>query len=342
MSPRQKVRGRNAQLDRVLQIIQDLLRLDGCDLYELGERYGAAVKTIRRDLEAIQLAGLALEQEPAPDGKRLKWKLKGRDAALARAAEGLDASHYLALQVVMADAGAVARESGLYAALEDLLRRIEAAVGEKGRRRLQAVEGAFLPWDKHAYTGAAREAVWPLVEAIAGRRVCRVGYRAVSTGGARRTYEVLPLKVFVHDRALYVLCQFQGRGTIGTLNLHRLEQVEVTDRTAEPPAGFDAAAYAESAFGIYPGARPVTYVLRFRPEVAAYIKERSWHPSQALEDLSDGGVQLTFRCGESYEVTSWVAGWREWVTVQRPASLRRDLAALGERWKMKYGAAGSA
>jgi predicted DNA-binding transcriptional regulator YafY len=322
-------KGRNAQLDRVLKIIHDLTRLEGIDVYELAQRYGAAVKTIRRDLESIQVAGLPLDEEEAAEGKRKRWKLAGQRGGLARAVDGLDATHYLALKMLMADAGAVTRETGLYAALEDLLGKIEKAVGEKGRPRLEAVERAFLPWDKQVYVGAAKEQVWPLVDAIEGGRVCQVAYRAASTGGATRTHEVLPLKLFVHDRGAYLLCQFLRNGSFGTLNLHRLDKVELTERTAKPPADFDAARYAESAFGIYPGAKPVTYVLRFAPEVATYIRERVWHPSQTLKDLRGGGVELRFRCGESYEVTSWVAGWREWVEVVKPVALRGELRSLG-------------
>lgn len=331
-----RAKGRNAQLDRVLKIILDLVRLDGTDVYELSQRYGAAVKTIRRDLETIQGAGLPLDEEEAPEGKKKRWRLANPRASLAKAVDGLDATHYLALKLLMADAGAVARETGLYAALEDLLGKIEQAVGEKGRPRLEAVERAFLPWDKHVYAGAAKEQVWPLVDAIEQRRICRVSYRPISAGGDARSYEVLPLKLFVHDQAGYLLCRFEGKGPLGTLNLHRLEKVEVTERTADPPPGFDAAAFAESAFGIYPGAKPVDYVLRFAPEVAAYIKERIWHASQVIADLPGGGVELRFRCGESYEVTSWVASWREWVEVRRPQRLRSVLGGLGRHFAQVY------
>ena len=324
-------RGRNGQLERILRVMRDLMRMGGTDLHEQAERYGTNIKTIRRDLEAIQAAGMPVEPDEAPAGKKKRWKLDVREDRLGRVNATLDATHYLALKVVMADAGAVARESGLYATLEDLLSKIEGAVGEKGRERLEAVEAAFLPWEKHYYQGAAAERLWPLVEAIRACRVCRLTYRAATAGpgASPREHEVLPLRLFVHARAVYLLCRFEGRGTIGTLNLHRLEDLRVTSRTVAPPAGFDAAQWAETAFGIVPGGRLTTYVLRFAPEVAAYIKERVWHPSQRLRELPGGEVELIFRCGESWEIASWVAGWREWVHVRRPAKLAVALRDFG-------------
>lgn len=323
----------------MLEIIRDVSRLDGTNVYELAEKYGAAVRTIRRDLEALERLGLPLAREPDAGGKRVRYRLDARQDRLGGVAGLLDANHYLALRVAMSDAGALARESGLYATLEDLAQKIEKAVGPKGRAQLEAIERCFLSWDKHAYRRTPREHLWPLVKGIEGRRICRVTYRAVSSGGQERRYEVLPLRLFVHDRAVYLLCRFRSHGTVGTLNLHRLGAVEVTDQIGEPPPDFDADRWAESTFSLLPGDRPVTYVLRFAPEVAPYIRERVWHPTQRLHELRGGGVELRFRCGESFEVTSWVASWREWVEVRGPRTLRTELARLGRALASRYGCA---
>jgi predicted DNA-binding transcriptional regulator YafY len=324
-------KGRNAQLERVLKIIRDVSRLDGTDVYELAEKYGAAVRTIRRDLEALERLGLPLARDPDPDGKKVRYRLDARQDRLGGIASLLDANHYLALKVAMSDGGAVARETGLHGTLEDLAGKIEEAVGSKGRPQLEAIERCFLSWDKHAYRRAAREHLWPLVKAIEEGRICRVAYRAPSSGSRKRRYDVLPLRLFVHDRAVYLLCRFERHGAIGTLNLHRLDAVDVTDSRGKVPAGFDAEKWAEGAFNLFPGEKPTTYVLRFDPVIAPYIRERSWHPSQRLRELRGGGVELQFTCGESFEVTSWVASWREWVKVLKPPKLAREMWELG-RW----------
>ena len=329
-------KGRNAQLERVLKIIRDVSRLDGTDVYELAEKYGAAVRTIRRDLEALERLGLPLAREPDPDGKKVRYRLDARQDRLGGIASLLDVNHYLALKVAMSDGGAVARETGLHGTLEDLAKKIEDAVGTKGRAQLEAIERCFLSWDKHAYRHAAREHLWPLVKAVEDRRLCRVTYRAPSSGGKARRHDVLPLRLFVHDRAVYLLCRFAKHGGIGTLNLHRVEALEVTDRQGAVPAGFDPEKWAESTFSVLPGEKPTTYVLRFDPVVAPYIRERTWHPSQRLRELRGGGVELQFTCGESFEVTSWVASWREWVTVISPQSLRDELVALGREFLDRY------
>lgn len=65
-------KGRNEQLVRALRLILDLGGRDGCDLYELAERYETTTRTIRRDLEALESIGVPLRRELA-DGGRMRW-----------------------------------------------------------------------------------------------------------------------------------------------------------------------------------------------------------------------------------------------------------------------------
>src|SRR4051812_45565134 len=105
---------------RILSIIREMDRVDGVDLYELAERHGTNVRTIRRDFEAIEAVGLPLAEEQ--DGKRKKWRIAFRDK-LSKLSDLLDVSHYLALRVAM-DTG-VHKTSSLFASLEDLADKIE-------------------------------------------------------------------------------------------------------------------------------------------------------------------------------------------------------------------------
>jgi predicted DNA-binding transcriptional regulator YafY len=66
---------RNEQVVRILNILKELRREGGADLYELAERFGASVRTIRRDLDALDEAGVALVQRQRPDSQRRRWML---------------------------------------------------------------------------------------------------------------------------------------------------------------------------------------------------------------------------------------------------------------------------
>lgn len=324
---------RNAQLIRLLGLVRDLDRIGGIDLYELAERNGTTVRTIRRDFDALQAAGLPLKQERV--GKRMHWSIAYKDK-LQHLSGLLDAQHYLGLQVAMGQAGA-GRTTSILTALEDLSDKVEAAVGEKGKQQLDEIGSCFQSYEKFAYANTPPDVLWPLVQAISARRHCHVTYRAARPLAESKSYEILPLKLFPHQGAVYLWCAVVPYTDITTLNLQRLEQLKVLETHGEVPADFDPAKLEASAFGVYTSGKLRSYRLRFSPEVAVYIREKVWHPTQKLVAQPDGGVELTFRCGESPEVSSWVAGWREEVQVLGPAALRKELTKLGAWLTSTYG-----
>lgn len=327
---------RNHQVVRILDVLRALARLDGVDLYELAERHGHTPRNVRRDLEALESAGLPLVKER--DGKRMRWRVAFNDTLL-KVSELLDASHYLALKAAVSQVP-LHQGSSLFAALEDLHGRIEQAVGESGRAQLQRIERCFADRERFAYLQAPPDVLFALVDAVAEQRLCDLRYRPPT--GQRHDFRVLPLKIFSHDGAAYLLCQVQGRERLHTLHLHRIETLTVRDEHGTPPVDFDAATWSSSVFGVVTGGPPTRYRLRFDAEVAPYIRERSWHPSQALTDVDGGGVLLDFTCGETWEVATWAASWRAHVEVLEPASLRSEFAALGGWLRSTYGSPGPA
>lgn len=334
-----KPTGRNAQVVRILNVLRDLDQLGGMDLYELAERHGTSVRTIRRDLEALQEAGLPLGEESI-DGKKKRWQIVYKDK-LAQVSSLLHAGHYLALRVATAQVGPTLGRTVIGEVLSDLSSKVEAALGAKGRAQLDEIEACFYQYEKFAYTKTTPKVVDKLVGAIVARRLCQVVYRTPRRRDRPSTLRLLPLRLCVHDGALHLMCQLRSRaadhgGGLTMLNLQRVEGLKVLRTTGKPPADFHPEQLERAAFGVYSGGEQTTFVLRFTPHIAGYIRERIWHPNQVLKELRGGGVELTFTCSDSYEVLRWVASWRQWVEAIEPAHLRDDLAVLGVHYLDMY------
>ncbi len=323
---------RNAQVVRVLQILRELDRLGGVDLYELSQRYGTTTRTIRRDFAALEEAGVPLVEESS-EGRKKRWRVdyKGQQRKLA---ELLDASHYLALRLAMDQAGATRRSSAMFATLEDLSDKIESALGAKGRKHIEAINGCFYSYEKFAYQSSPPDVFWPLISAIAERQLCVLKYRAPRAEPQDAKFRALPLKLFAHGGAIYLHAFVPKHENVIVLNLQRLQALEVLDERATPPPDYKPEQWEASAFGIFVSKNPVRYKLRFVSDAAPYIRERIWHPTQKLRELSRGALELTFTCSESYEVAAWVASWRTAVEVIEPESLRREMAEFG-KWSRR-------
>lgn len=325
---------RNEQVVRILRILRDLDRVGGSDLYELAERYGTTTRTVRRDLDAIAESGIPLTQE-AGEGSRKRWRLDTE--AAARLANLIEASHFLALRLAMEESTILRRNESLFAVMEDLAGRIEKALGRKGREELRELDRCFFSWEKFAWREAPRELMWPLVGAITKRRACVVTYRAPSSGNTDRRFRVLPLRLIVHNGALYLHAWQAHFKTVLLLNLQRLHKLEVLDESEALPPEYDPEKLEHSAFGIFIGKTTENYILKFDAFARPYIEERKWHPSEKLEPQPDGGVILSFQCTPSYEVTNWVASWREHVEVFEPKKLTHELRTYGQWLVGKYG-----
>ena len=324
---------RNAQLVRVLSILRDLDRLGGLDLYELARRHGTSVRTIRRDLEALEEVGFPLEGETR--GKKKLWRLPV-SKRIRQLTSLLDASHYLGLKLVMGQVGGAARGTGLFTALEDLSDKIEVALGPRAREILTAIEGSFHSYEKSTFAKAPPDAFWPMVVAISEKRLCSVTYCAPRADPQEKTYKVLPLRLFTYQGAIYLMAYMPKYKNYLNLNLHRLRAMRVLRERHAVPPDFDPQKLENAAFGVFHSGRPVTYRLRFTADVAEYIRERIWHPTQKLEERADDGVELTFRCVPSYEVTAWIASWMSGVEVLAPRSLRAELRQLGQHLSDTY------
>ena len=320
---------RNAQLVRLFGLVADLSRREGCDLYDLAARHQVTVRTVRRDLDALAETGVPLVDED--DGRRKRWRIVHNDPR-SQVSSLVDASHFLA--VLSALGGVSKRSKAAISALDDLAERLESTLGSGDRDRLAAIRDCFETTEHAAIATSAPDVLWPLMMATAERRCCEVSYTPV--GGGTSKYTVLPLKIFAQNGAAYVLAHHRRRDVVMTLALHRVRGLVVTKQRAEPPAEFDARRYVTSLFGVHGTGEMVKYRLRFSADVAPFIRERQWHPTQKLRSRADGGVDLAFECQESYEVSAWVASWRGNVTVIAPSSLRKELRQLGQQLAGRY------
>ena len=70
--------------------------------------------------------------------------------------------------------------------------------------------------------------------------------------------------------------------------------------------------------------------LRFDPFAASFVRERKWHDSQQVQELSDGGLELTLSLGNFFEVQQWILSWGAHVEVLAPDDLRKSVAQVAE------------
>jgi predicted DNA-binding transcriptional regulator YafY len=300
---------RGAQLARQWQLLQRLARSrGGVGQDELADDLSCVRRTVYRDLDALMYAGFPVVSEKR-DG-RVYYRFLGtfrlgdvpftHDEVLALAF-GEDLLRPLE--------GTVFHES-----VRSALRKIRASLGPELAAYLERLGESFrvLPGPHKRYA-EFRDVIQALNQAVLERRTVRMRYRTGRTG-KRATRDLDPYRVWYRSGGLYVVGLDHLSREIRTFAVDRIEQLAVRPHRFVPRPDFDFDAYTAGAFGVV--AEPAVPVrIRFDRRFAAFVAERTWHPSQRTVPL----------LGDTEELRSWILSFGSGAEVVEPAALRASL-----------------
>jgi predicted DNA-binding transcriptional regulator YafY len=311
---------RGDQLARQWRLIQRLAHSRaGVALDDLAHDLECVRRTVYRDLDALMFAGFPVTSERRDgrvfyrflDGFRLGDVPFTSDEILALAF-GEDLLRCLEGTVFHESIGSAIRKirAGLGPELVDYLARL----GESFR---------VLPGPHKSYA-RYRDVIRTLSDAVVGRRRLRMRYRTARSGRVS-TRELDPYRVFYRAGGLYVVGHDHRSGELRTFAVDRIGGLERTDSRFQVPASFDFDRMMASSFGVVAEA-PTRVRIRFAPEWASWIEERTWHPTQKLH-RGPAGLELTLEVGGTEELRSWILSFGPGALVLEPAGLRDEVQA---------------
>ena len=121
---------------------------------------------------------------------------------------------------------------------------------------------------------------------------------------------------------LIAKCHLRKEIRARTFKLARIKSAVLTKEEYLVPDDFDAERFLQDAFRISVTGEKHQVKLRFKPEVAGWVKEKQWHLRQELRDEPDGSLVMEFPASDLREALSWVMSWGSGVTVLEPRELR--------------------
>ena len=285
---------------------------------QLAKGYEVSVKTIQRDIDYMRY------QLDAP----VEYSAKNRGYFYSEANYKLPAisvresdlfAIYLAEKLLAQYEG-----TPLYDSLRSVFRKIEDSLPEKATVDLgkdHARFTVFPPSNTLILPG-----IWEKVaEAIRLSHRLRVVYRTPGSVPALR--ELDPYHGVRYEGDWYVVGHCHLRNAIRTFSLARMEKVEMLRDEFRIPATFDFTRLTGSHFGVHWSDREYQVRIRFEREVAGYVRERCWHPSQRIDEYPDGSLTLSLTVNHLLELKRWVLSWGEMARVLSPPELARDIAA---------------
>jgi predicted DNA-binding transcriptional regulator YafY len=312
--------GRIDQIARVLAVAKALMgSRRGVALKTLADRHGWNLRTLYRDVRALEQAGLPLVVE---DGR---YRLM--EGAVVPSHVAVDGEELLAL-FVCRKLGAGYAGTKVGRALDRLWAKLNAA-GEHEGSSFAGSSGLDIRAPRAIDYRAHHAAIRLIERAIERRQLLYARYGALSSGlETTRVIEPGRLRWDPGTEGLYLVGFCRLRNDIRVFAVHRFRAVTLLEETFAPRPELEVAKPLEHAFRLWRRSHVQRVELRFAADVAPEIRERRWHGSQTLSERSDGTIDLSMEVAEPLELVRWLAGFGAAVTVRQPRSLAVALATL--------------
>jgi len=326
--PRQKGTGilpRGDQVTRQWQLIRLLTGKYGRTLAQLRSELGVTKRTVQRDIADLERAGFPVISEDR--NGTVFWHFM----------EGFHAEGQVALTLTEQMALYFSkgmfqplRGTPMYEALESAMQKIGSGLPAQSFEFLHGLDKAISVSDGRGkdYT-KSKSVIESLTQAIFHHYTIRFQHRAARYKDFVE-HEVNPYRLWYVNSGLYVVGFDKSKQDLRVFAVERIQSVVVSNKRFEVPSGFDFEAFKQTAFNMIWG-DPQEVKIEFSAAQATYIRERTWHQSQKIEQQRDGSVVLTLHVADLDEVKRWLIGFGSEATVLVPGSLRDQISAEADR-----------
>ena len=321
---------RNEQLIRQHKLLQALERSRfGSTLAELRdglvEDLGLSslhTRTLRRDIEALQTAGIDIVNEELARGK--VWKLGPN----AKHAYTITAS---ATELVALSLGRelLAPLSGTFIGqgITSFWKRVQEEVPESVWQHYQRCRQTLFVTGTPSKTYENHQGFLKTLErCVVQHRWCHIEYSSLQHDTSTR--RIAPQAIVFYNSSLYVIAHEDDSNS--TPRHWKLDRISVAAALDEyfPPSDEDFHNYLDSGIGIFANEGITIYEIRLSRAAAKWVTEEPWHPRQELELLSDGGALLKVPAHHDMEVIPRVLGFCANAEVLQPDSCRQAVVQL--------------
>ena len=316
------------RLHRVLKLVTALQSSRVRSAKELAAEVGVSRRTIYRDLNLIEKAGIPFHFDREAGGYQM-------NAAALLPAINLTLEEALSIILMASELGQPGRIP-LVQPARDAAAKIESSLPVGLRASLGAVMRNMAMRTAPTARHNALQAMYGLVQrAIVRRESLDAVYISFHDKGQIRT-RIDPYWLFFNERAWYVIGRSSRHNGIRTFKLGRFKRLERAGRRFEAPRRVTLEKHLGNAWRMMRGDRSFDVQLRFSPLVGPTVAEVNWHRTQKIRWEEDGAVVFTATVDGLDEIVWWVLGYGPEVEVLTPPELRTRIHDMARRMAALY------
>lgn len=307
------------RIDRMLSIVVMLLNRDRISARELADKFEVNIRTVYRDIDAINLAGIPIISYPGNNG-----------------GFGIMPNFRLDRQLLsLSDLSSIlAALKSINTSLENIqidtaIEKLQNLIPEHSRGffndSFEQIAIDLIPW---GITGRSRENLKLLYQAVTERRLISMTYRSPGKRPEKRKVE--PMTILVKGFSWYLFGWCRNRKAYRIFKVSRIRDLNLLvdnfDRRNE--------SYRNHISEFSVPAESIHAVLRFKESLKEEIEE-NWDESIITEN-SDGTVDVSIEYPEEKWLYSMILSYGNDVEVISPEILRKTIAEKAAETAAQY------
>ena len=297
---------------------------------EMAEKTGVTTRTIRRDLEALQLVGFPIYDE-VYDGRKY-WLLEQK-AFKRLDATGFTFAELSALyfsRTLVECLAATPFRDDVRSAFERLASALTPGMRAFLDRLPLVIQAKAEPGAPAA--GSRTKEIGQLLDATLQHRRAVMRYHSFSSE-REKEYLIEPARLVFAQGALYLMAFVPEYSETRTFAVDRIRSLSLTEERFEP-VDSDEEVFAHS-LGVHHGT-PEHIEIVFEARIAPYVRERLWHGSQTVRDEADGRIVVTLNVSNDFALRSWILSFGALARVLAPTALAEAIQAEAARMEARY------
>lgn len=299
------------------------------DVDGLAEEFGVSRRTVYRDLDLLELAGIPCKFDKKANSYRLHHSAV-LPPVLLTLEEGL--ALMLLTRTAMSDQMLPDHKSAVAAAV-----KVESSLPAAVREHCgEILKGVDVRWWPMSDAGDLKDVLPLLQRCIIEHRCLHMTYDSFKDG-ERIEVTLRPYHLAFIRRGWYVIGYAERFGEVRTFKVERVERIRQDDRRFTPDRGFSLEDYFGNAWQMIRGDRRYRVRVRFSPKVAGNVEEVLWHKTQATERLDDDSLLFEVEVDGIEEISWWVLGYGDQAMVLDPPELRTLVIERARRMLEGYG-----
>lgn len=314
------------QIERIIKILELLSmkrKLSTDDLHRHFDKQ-VSLRTVQRDIKAIEAAGIPLFMDKDSSGKNYWYFSRDYKKMVL---PSIQPNELLAAYILKSYLKTF-KGTQIETDLNSVVDKLETFAPGDVYLDMNTDESIiwnqdFGDFDYQKFGGILEETI----RSITQEYWCTVTYEAQKE--EQKSFDIFIHRLYTYNSIIYLAVTSEKYNDYITLALHRIIDLKKAANQAQKPDPFDIERFRKNRFAVFSG-KPVHIKLQINKETAHYFTNRQWHPSQKLSLNEDGSLLLEMDVPITWELIGWILSWHSFIKALSPPEL---IDKLQERLK---------